>query len=89
MSAPFFRKARSQGPVLSSEQSARQGSVVRSAAAALPDTEAVRSFLNSYHSELKARPLDLAVTSDAGLKAVNAALALVSAATARLSGASA
>lgn len=88
MSAPFFRKARLQGPSLSRQQSARQGSAVRSAAAALPDTEAVRSFLNNHHSGLGARPLDLAVASDAGLAAVEAALSVV-ARTARLSGASA
>ena len=75
MSAPFFRKARPTGPVLSHQESARQGSAVRSAAAALPDKEAVRAFLNTYHDALRGRPLDLAVASDSGLRAVQSALA--------------
>ncbi|HET9427098.1 MAG TPA: hypothetical protein VFO69_01940 [Allosphingosinicella sp.] len=76
MSANFtFRRSRPSGPVLSRQESARQGSAVRSAAAALRDHEAVRLFLNSYHPELSGRPLDLAVASDAGLVAVEAALA--------------
>lgn len=62
------------GPVLSREQSARQGKAVRAAAAALADTDAVRAFLNSHHSGLRGRPIDLAVASDAGLAAVEAAI---------------
>ena len=81
----FFRKAR-LGPVLSSHESARQGSAVRSAAAALADNDAVRHFLNSYHSGLRGRPLDLAVASDAGLKAVQAAIGVEAAGGAPTSG---
>jgi uncharacterized protein (DUF2384 family) len=65
---PFARKHR--GPVLSREQGVRQGRVVRAAHAALPSSEAVRAFLNSHHSGLRGRPLDLAVASEAGLLAV-------------------
>ena len=80
MSARFaFRKARLSGPVLSSRQSARQGSAVRSAATALRDKDAVRAFLNSWHDGLSGRPLDVAVASDAGLEAVEAALAAAAA----------
>lgn len=80
MSARFtFRKARLSGPVLSSHESARQGSAVRSAAAALQDKDAIRAFLNTWHDGLSGRPLDVAVASDAGLEAVEAALAAVAA----------
>lgn len=74
MSFGGFRKART-GPVLSHEESARQGRVVRSAQAALGSVEAVRAFLNSHHPSLDGRPIDLAVASDAGLAAVEAAMA--------------
>ena len=66
-----FRKPK---PVLSRDEQVRQGRVVRSAQAALVSTEAVRKFLNSQHDGLRGRPLDLAVASDAGLLAVEAAL---------------
>lgn len=72
MNAPFRKKR--FGPVLSAEQGARQGSVVRSARSALSNTEAVRDFLNSHHGGLKGRPLDLAIASEAGLRAVQEAL---------------
>jgi len=73
MSGRIFRKART-GPVLSRDEGARQGRVVRSAAAALADTEAVRLFLNSHHPLLHGRPIDLAVASEAGLEAVESAI---------------
>jgi uncharacterized protein (DUF2384 family) len=73
MSGRIFRKART-GPVLSRDEGARQGRVVRSAAAAFADTEAVRLFLNSHHPVLLGRPIDLAVASDAGLEAVETAI---------------
>ena len=69
-----FRKKRT-GPVLSFEQGARQGQAVRSAQTALRSTEAVRAFLNSHHAGLSGRPIDLAVASQAGLLAVERALA--------------
>ena len=70
-----FRKKWS-GPVLSPDEGARQGRVVRAATAALNDTEAVRLFLNSHHAGLCGRPLDLAVASEAGLAAVEAAICI-------------
>ena len=73
MSGRVFRKART-GPVLSRDEGARQGRAVRSAAAALADTEAVRLFLNSHHPGLRGRPIDLAVASEAGLQAVETAI---------------
>ena len=68
-----FRKART-GPVLSQEEGARQGRVVRAAQAALLEREAVLLFLNSHHPALGGRPLDLAVGSAAGLHAVEMSL---------------
>jgi uncharacterized protein (DUF2384 family) len=69
-----FRRARS-GPVLSRDEGERQGRAVRAAQAALGSVEAVRAFLNSHHAALDARPIDLAVASDDGLAAVEAAIA--------------
>ena len=68
-----FRKAPTQ--VLSRDEGARQGRVVRMAQAALGDVEAVRLFLNSHHQALAGRPIDLAVASDDGLARVEAAIA--------------
>jgi uncharacterized protein (DUF2384 family) len=70
-----FRKKNKLGPRLSDEESKRQGQAVRSAQAALGNVEAVRAFLNSHHDALDGRPIDLAVASDAGLIAVEAAIA--------------
>ena len=73
MSGPF-RRART-GPVLSHDEGKRQGRAVRAAQTALGSVEAVRTFLNSHHAALRGRPLDLAVASEAGLLAVEAAIA--------------
>ena len=73
MSFPF-RKAKA-GPALSADEGRRQSRAVRSAQAALGSVEAVRAFLNSHHSTLKGRPIDLAVASEAGLIAVETAIA--------------
>ena len=75
MSAGFYNKTRRTGPVLSREESERQGRVVKAAAAVLPDTDSVRLFLNTHHAGLSGRPIDLAVASDSGLAAVETALA--------------
>ena len=74
MSFGGFRKART-GPILSQDEGARQGRAVRSAQAALGNVEAVRAFLNSHDEALRGRPIDLAVASEAGLIAVEAAIA--------------
>jgi len=68
-----YRKART-GPVLSQDEGRRQGRAVRSAQAALGSVDAVRAFLNSHHATLEGRPIDLAVASEAGLIAVEAAI---------------
>jgi hypothetical protein len=73
MRPSFFSKAAS-GPVLSRDEFARQGRAVRTATVAFPDAEAVRCFLNSHHSALGGRPLDLAVASATGLAAVESAI---------------
>jgi uncharacterized protein (DUF2384 family) len=69
-----FRKRGRRGPVLSQDEGNRQIRAVRAAQAALGSVEAVRDFLNSHHDSLDARPIDLAVASDAGLAAVEAAI---------------
>jgi uncharacterized protein (DUF2384 family) len=73
VSPPFFRKSRKVA-ILSREESVRQGKAVRSAQAALGSVEAVRAFLNTHHESLGGRPIDIAVASDAGLIAVEAAI---------------
>jgi len=73
MSAHRFRKASSK-IVLSRDESRRQGRIVKAAVAALPDTDAVRTFLNGHHEGLRGQPLALATASDAGLEAVETAL---------------
>jgi hypothetical protein len=75
MSRGFFRKPRSQ-PVLSRDEFARQGHAVRAATAAFRDIGAVRGFLNAHHAGLGGRPLDLAVASAVGLKAVETAISI-------------
>lgn len=74
MNDPFRSRGR-KGPVLSAEEGKRQGRAVRSAQAALGSVDAVRAFLNSHHESLEGRPIDLAVASEAGLAAVEAAIA--------------
>jgi len=71
MSDPYRRKH--AGPVLSPAEGKRQGRAVR-AAQALGDVDAVRAFLNSPHEALGGRPIDLAVASEAGMAAVEAAI---------------
>ncbi|MDQ8756747.1 hypothetical protein RCO27_10955 [Sphingosinicella sp. LHD-64] len=68
-----FKSARAI-PRLSPAQQERQGRVVKAAQSALPGTDAVRTFLNTHHDLLRARPLDLAIASDVGLIAVEGAL---------------
>ena len=69
---PRFRRR----PVtkLSRDEQVRQGRIVTAAHAAMPTVDDVRSFLNTHHDGLRGRPLDLAVASDAGLLAVEAAI---------------
>lgn len=68
-----YRRTRT-GPVLSPDEGKRQSRAVRSAQAALGSVDAVRAFLNTHHPSLDARPIDLAVASEAGLIAVEAAI---------------
>ena len=63
-----FRRA-AKRPVLSRDEGVRQGRAVRSAFTIL-GLDAAKIFLNTHHQGLRARPLDLAVASDAGLTAV-------------------
>jgi|GEM_PF-2296360 len=74
MNDPFRKRGR-KGPTLSQDEGKRQGQAVRAAQAALGSVDAVRAFLNSHHERLDGRPIDLAVASEAGLIAVEAAIA--------------
>lgn len=78
MNDPFRKRGR-KGPALSYDEGKRQGQAVRAAQAALGSVDAVRSFLNSHHPDLDGRPIDVAVASEAGLAAVEAAIASASA----------
>lgn len=69
-----FRKG-FNAPRLTREEMVRQGRIVNVAQAALADIVSVRTFLNSHHDGLGGRPIDLAVASDAGLLAAEAAVA--------------
>jgi uncharacterized protein (DUF2384 family) len=69
-----FRRRRREGVILSPDEGKRQGRVVR-AAHILGDVETVRAFLNTPHEALGGRPLDLAIASEAGLIAVESAIA--------------
>ena len=73
MNDPFRKRGRN-GPVLSPDEGKRQGRAVRAAQATLGSVEAVRDFLNTHHEGLAGRPIDLAVASEAGLAAVEAAM---------------
>ena len=75
MNDPFRKRGR-RGPVLSLDEGKRQIRAVRAAQVALGSVEAVRAFLNSHHDSLEARPIDLAVASEAGLAAVETAIAI-------------
>ena len=59
---------------LSDAEQARQGQATRVAQAAFGDMDAVVAFLDTLHPTLGRRPLDLAIESDAGLAAVQAAI---------------
>lgn len=72
MNKPF--RKRPNTPQLSAEAAARQGRVARIAWEKLPAGAAVE-FLNAHHEGLGGRPIDLAIASDAGLSAVEGAIA--------------
>ena len=69
-----FRK-RFDSVRLSPDAAARQGKAATAAFLRLKDRDAMISFLNTHDDALGGRPIDLAVESDAGLKAVEDALA--------------
>ncbi len=69
-----FRK-RFDGPRLSAEEAARQGRAARLAWERMPEKGEAVVFLNAHDAGLGGRPIDLAVASDAGLRAVEEAIA--------------
>jgi hypothetical protein len=70
---PFRR--RFVEPRLTAQEVVRQGLVVRMAIKSLTAPGAATAFLNTLHADLGGRPLDLAIASEEGLRAVEAALA--------------
>ena len=70
--APFKRRAAL--PRMAADAAARQGRVTKLAWDVLGDRDAVLAFLNTHHEALGGRPLDLAITDEAGLVRVEAAL---------------
>lgn len=58
--------------VLTPDQRRRQASIMRLAMDTLGTPDAIRSFLNDHHEGLGGRPLDVALSSDAGLAAAEA-----------------
>jgi uncharacterized protein (DUF2384 family) len=66
-----FRPSRAPMPRL---DAARQARVMGLAWTAFGSRDGVMAFLNGDHAELGARPLDLAIASDAGLARVEQAL---------------
>ena len=73
MSRPFAK--RYDAPRLTAEQAARQGRASKRAIEVLVQPEAVIAFLNTHDEALGGRPIDVAVASDEGLAAIEAALA--------------
>ena len=63
------------GEALSETEQARHWQVVRAAQAAFGNHDAVAAFLGGLHARLRRRPLELAIESDAGLAAVQDAIA--------------
>ena len=61
---------RSATPKLAPDAARRQGAVTRLAFTLLGDKDRAITYLNTDHSALGGRPLDLATASEAGLSAV-------------------
>lgn len=60
---------------LSYEEAARQGRAARLAWEQIPQAGAAVAFLNTYDDALGGRPIDLAIASERGLRAVEGAIA--------------
>jgi uncharacterized protein (DUF2384 family) len=74
MNQPFRKRGPKTTP-LSADEGRRQGRAAGAAHAALAGVDEVRAFLNSRHEGLNGRPIDIAIASEAGLIAVEAAIA--------------
>ena len=70
-----FQKRPAPHQRLTPEQAARQGRAATLAFEALRESTAVVAFLNTHDEALGGRPIDLAVTSDAGLAEVERVIA--------------
>lgn len=72
MNKPF--RKRYDAVRLSPDEAARQGQAAKFAFEHLREPGAAVAFLNTHHDGLNARPIDLAVASAEGLRAVEAAI---------------
>jgi uncharacterized protein (DUF2384 family) len=68
-------KKRFDRPRLSADEAARQGRAARLAWERMPEAGAAVAFLNTHQVALGGRPIDLAIASETGLRAVEAAIA--------------
>lgn len=68
------RHFRASTPRLSPDEMRRQGEIAKLAWEHLGERDAVIAFMNTHDPVLEARPIDLAVESDAGLARAGAAL---------------
>lgn len=72
---PRSRQWRNAQPRLAPEEAARQGAAARLAWSAFENRERAMAFLNDVDESLGGRPIDIAISSSAGLAAVEQAIA--------------
>ncbi len=81
-------RRRSDFVSLSPAEAARQGRAAKLAWEHMPRPGTAVEFLNSHHAGLGGRPIDLAVSSEAGLSAVEGVIAALSERSCQASGGS-
>lgn len=62
----------------SADEQERQGRIARIAWLSLPGEGVAVAFLNNFHEALDGRPIDLAIASEDGLRAVECAIQEIS-----------
>jgi uncharacterized protein (DUF2384 family) len=69
-----FRGGRANRPKLPKDEARRQGNIATLAFLLLGGRDSAMAFLNTAHESLGARPIDLAIASDAGYARVEQAI---------------
>jgi uncharacterized protein (DUF2384 family) len=69
-----FRSSRGSKPKLPKDEARRQGNIATMAFLLLGGRDSAMAFLNTDHETLGARPIDLAIASDAGYARVEQAI---------------